>query len=254
MAQRKARGGVILLLVALLVLVSVQAVPPVLQTSADKSGELVILYPNQEHFKLGVEQELHFHILNSSGKLLTGEQAFCYIYIYNESNNHIKKENLTQDGEDYRVKVNLSTKGTHPYNIWCNSSESEYGYLSTNFIVTHYGETENSDNKFIVGLIALIPLVIGFFLILGAISLGDSHAVVKWFLLLLSPALGITSLHYATLGLIRFYNMPELQDAIGSTVYWFGIVWGVIIAYLVIYGIIVMVHTAAQKKEEKLNY
>jgi phosphotransferase system glucose/maltose/N-acetylglucosamine-specific IIC component len=62
------------------------------------------------------------------------------------------------------------------------------------------------------------------------------------------------SLHFSMIGVVQFYNLPELQNSIANVNYWFVLMFVVMVTYFIIYAIIKAVHTAAQKKEERFEY
>lgn len=62
------------------------------------------------------------------------------------------------------------------------------------------------------------------------------------------------SLNFGMIALIRFYHADSLIDMIGSTVWWLGITFFVILTYFIIYYFTVAVHVAAGKKKARLNY
>lgn len=105
----------------------------------------------------------------------------------------------------------------------------------------------------VIAAIIIIPMLFGLFLILAANGLGDDHVVLRLFLFLLSPIMFIVSLHFGVAALIEFYNFESLQNIIGDTVYWFGLVFGVIVVYFIIYLFIKMVRNIAEEKKEKLE-
>lgn len=137
--------------------------------------------------------------------------------------------NVTQPAGDYIIK----TCDGHTREIKVKSSE---------------------DNNMIVAAIVMIPAFLGLILLLGSFFLGDEHNVLRIFMFMLSPIMFIVSLNYGVVALVKFFDFPELQDAIGNTVYWFMLVLGVIVTYFLFYLFIKMVHYMAEKKEEKLNY
>jgi len=203
------------------------------------------------------DMDMSFQILNSSGKLLNSSagEVDCRINIYNDSNKLILINELVADNEIMKISTAPTNKTIrYTYNIWCNSSEGEFGYLDSYYDITISGKIETETAKILPALVALLPLFFAIIFLVGAATLGEKHNVVRVFLFLLSPIFVIVSLHFATLGIVKFYNFPELQDAVGSTLYWVVLLLGVLIAYFIIYGISVMIHTAAQKKEEELEY
>ena len=114
--------------------------------------------------------------------------------------------------------------------------------------------TQEDENKMILGVLILAPLILGAFLLIGAATLGEEHNVLRIFLFLLSPITFFVSLHFAAVGLAQFYNVPELLELIGSTTYWAGMVFFAIVTYFIIYWFYKITHMMAEKKEERLNY
>jgi hypothetical protein len=110
------------------------------------------------------------------------------------------------------------------------------------------------DKKDIVAAIILIPLIFSFILLFGAGSMSDEHTVLKISLFLLSIIPFFVSAHFSVLSLIEYYDFPELQTVIGSTVYWIGMVLFVIFIYFLIYILYIAIHQAAQNKKAKLEY
>ena len=63
-----------------------------------------------------------------------------------------------------------------------------------------------------------------------------------------------TASWFAMLGIVKFYNFPELQEALGDTVFWAGIVFGVILTYFIIYLFVQAIRYIADSKKEKEEY
>ena len=114
--------------------------------------------------------------------------------------------------------------------------------------------TDKTDNYTMIAIIILIPLILGAFLLVGSATMSEEHSILKIFMFLLSFILFFTSLHFGMLGIVKFYNFPELQNAIGSTTYWVGIIFGVIVAYFIIYAIYKMITGVARQKQQELEY
>lgn len=110
---------------------------------------------------------------------------------------------------------------------------------------------ERDDNNMILGAIIIAPLLLGLFLILAAASLGQQHNALRIFLFLLGPILFFTSLHFAMESLVHFYDIPGLENAIGTTTYWTGWVLAVIIMYFLIYLLTRMFNSMANKRKEE---
>lgn len=112
----------------------------------------------------------------------------------------------------------------------------------------------DKEGKMIIAIIILIPLILGIIFLVGSATLGEEHTPLKIFLFLLSIITFFVSLHWGMLSVVRYFNFEPLEDAIGSTVYWFGLSFGVIITYFIIYLFYKLVHASAQKKEERMKY
>lgn len=109
-------------------------------------------------------------------------------------------------------------------------------------------------DKMILAIITLIPLIFGFFMLIGAVSLGKDHHVLKIFLFLLSPITVWVSFHFGMISLVYTHGLPELQEAIGDTTYWMAWLFFFFISYFLIYTIWKWAGTIAQKKKERIEY
>ena len=105
-----------------------------------------------------------------------------------------------------------------------------------------------------LAVIVAIPLIMGFFLLIGAATLSEKHSALKIALFLMSLVTVFASFHLGMVNVVKFFNFPELQNAIGSQVYWMGLVFGVIVTYFIIYLFIQATHKSAMKKDERLEY
>ena len=112
----------------------------------------------------------------------------------------------------------------------------------------------DEEGKMIIAVIILIPLILGIIFLVGSATLSEEHTPLKIFLFLLSIITFFVSLHWGMLAVVKYSNFAPLQDAIGSTTYWFGLLFGVIVTYFIIYLFYKLVHASAQRKEEKLRY
>ena len=114
--------------------------------------------------------------------------------------------------------------------------------------------TDEDGDRMILGLLVLMPFLLGLALLYGSINLHEDHGILKLFTFLLVPITFFSSMHFALITIIKYYDFPELQNLIGSTVYWIGIIFGVIIAYWFIWILIKAINVAAEKKQERWNY
>ena len=159
--------------------------------------------------------------------------------IYNSSGSLLAIKDLG----DFGIYCNFTFNFTKPGDYYYNVSTGDTGQILL-----------KEEDNMIIGMLILAPLIFGLFLLIGAFSLSQEHAPLKIFLFLLSIVTFWTSLHFGLIALIKFYDFPELQGLIGSTVYWVAIIFGVLISYFVLYLIAKMTHAAAQKKEKDLEY
>lgn len=109
------------------------------------------------------------------------------------------------------------------------------------------------DNQMIPAIIILIPMILAIILVVGAATFGRDHTALKIFLFLISVILFFVSMHFAVLGIVKFYAWPELLDVIGTTSYWFGITFVVIIVYFLLYIVWKGLGIISQKKKENLE-
>lgn len=166
----------------------------------------------------------------------------CSVYnysIFNESGSQVETGSLHQlDSNIYKFNFTLE-EGAYVVKL-CDGSTREVRVAE--------------DDKMLIAVIALLPLILGFFFIIGAATMGEEHKSLRIFLFLLSIMTFFVSMHFGMIGLVRFYDFPELQETIGSTVYWIAWIVVVIITYFLIYLFYKIVQAAAQKKDSKLEY
>jgi hypothetical protein len=144
------------------------------------------------------------------------------------------------------------SRGLYYFNL--SQGEGEYIINFCDNTTKQVEVTQGDENNMIIGAIILIPMLLSFIFLFGSWALGDEHDMLKIFLFLLSMIPFYTSLHFGLVSIIKFYNFEELQNAIGSTVWWSGLVFGLIVTYFMIYLLYKGIHTSAQNKEEKLKY
>lgn len=181
--------------------------------------------------------------INTNCTMLT-PSIICgsYTYdIYNGTGHLADNGTLTQlNGSIYYFNFTLG-EGTYIVRL-CDGTTREV-----------YVETKEDSNMILFAII-LLPMVLAVIFILASISMGDDHAVLKIALFLLAPVLFFVSLHASLIALIKVYNFPEMQEFIGTTVYWFGWFLFVLFSYFIIYFIYKAFQMAAQKKKERLEY
>jgi hypothetical protein len=113
---------------------------------------------------------------------------------------------------------------------------------------------DDADTMSPIAVIIALPMVLGIFFIVGAATLSDDHNVLKIFLFLLSIITFFVSMGLGLTTVIKYFDFEEMQDMISSTIYWFGVLFGVIITYFIIYLFYKMIHSIHQKEKEELEY
>lgn len=217
---------------------------------------LTIIYPPQSYFLYGEDLTLHFHVYNSTNQLQTNTSTTCLIHVDNVTGGAVFDEELVFNGNDVDFNLNVQEDevsfGEYAYLVQCGNG-IEYGFLSTSFVVAKSNPTVN---QFPLIAIIFIPLVFGLLLLIGVSSLdsGD-HSIIKIFMLILSFLTVPLSYWIAMTVMIEYYpTFTSMQDVIGDQVFWVTILLVMIFTYFIIYSIYKMVKTAAQDKEEELNY
>jgi hypothetical protein len=186
------------------------------------------------------EDVVLFDIIEESGL-----GASCNMTVYN-STHHISNGTMNVSGYKYTYNASRLKKGTYTSYIICNKSGFEY-----------LGECKfkvEEDDSMIIGIIILLPIILGIFFLIGAVTLNKSHWHLKIFLYLLSIITFFSSMHFGLLSVVKYFDFPELQNLMGTTTYWVGLVFYVLVSYFIIVFVIYMIHGMAQKRKEKLHY
>ena len=113
---------------------------------------------------------------------------------------------------------------------------------------------EEEDGKMIVGVLILIPMILAFFLLIGAMNLNEEHSILKMFMYMIGIALFWISMHIGTLSLIKFYEWPELEELLGTITWITGLIFITLISYFAINIIYKIFIGIGAKKQEKLKY
>ena len=219
----------------------------------ESSTGLQILYPNNPYHKLGDDLDFYFHVFNSTNHLIPTDEVFCDFHLYEPvKNEHVLETVPIVYGVEFEIELNdsiLTKKGMYEFNLWCNSTQGEAGFVSGGFIVNDAGQ-ETKDTSFLA-IIALIPLILAIILMLGASSMSEEHSVLKIFLFLLSYSSLFISLWFAMIITVQLYNLFELQEAIGTFTLIMGSMYFVLITYFVFYAIQQTKLFFEKKKEDK---
>ncbi len=193
------------------------------------------------------------HVFNGTNGLPVTTGIECYLHLYNANYSHIAelKSNTISHQFDYEFNVgadNFTTPGYYPFVYQCNNSNTG-GYFSDYYELTRTGEPlQESPNGYI--LLVLLPLIVMGLLLFGVTQMGDDHHVLKIFVFLLIPVFFWASMHFGMVILAQEYQLLALEDLIGDTVYWVGIICGVIFTYFIIYLVYKLIKVSAQEKED----
>lgn len=240
------------LLMLLLLLPFVVAAPP-FQVS-DTTTELTIIYPKQDTVQVGVPVTLHTHVFNMSGLPVSNESTNCTLHIYSTTGQHTLREQMGFDGTEWELDINatvLEEIGSHTFIIYCYDG-SVGGFASGSFMVTTDGLDE--DVSFAWMLLAFLPFLFGFLVIIGA-RLFDpvEHYVLQVGAYLLGLVSSFAGLWWAVLTVIKFSEWPEMQEAAAFWAWTSGVMIAVIAFYWMIYIFYKIVETIRQKKERRLE-
>ena len=150
-----------LILICLLILFIPLVSGKIILQTGDPTGEhLIIMYPKVDVFYLNQEYTYHFHVFNSSGKVLNSTQGDvdCTAHIYNASSDYMFDGLIDKDRSEFALIIATNTTGVHTYNIWCNSSENEYGFLDNSYFVTDYGINYTPGETGMTGIVLIIGI------------------------------------------------------------------------------------------------
>jgi hypothetical protein len=186
--------------------------------------------------------------INQNCTMITPQVTQCSIFnytIYNTTNasaSKIVEQNL------------LSELNASIYFLNFTQPEGSYIVSLCDGTTREIKVTERDSGNMIIAVLVMLPILFAFILLIAALSMGDTHAILKTFLFLLSFVMFWVSLHFGLTALIKFYNFPEMQELIGTTVEWTSWILFAIISYFFIYMIYLIFKNIAEKKKEKLEY
>jgi len=160
--------------------------------------------------------------------------------------------NITNGAILKRQALSAVTLGVYQFNF--TEGQGKYVVYLCDGTTREVNVTDRESGNLVLAAIILIPLLMGFIVMFAAFSLGEDHNALRIFLFLLTSVMFITSLNYGMLAVVKYYNFPELQNAIGSTTYWFGWVFAVLILYFMIYFIYKITLAVNENKKSKMEY
>lgn len=162
------------------------AVSPFINQEAPEST-LQVVFPETSYFKSGVDFELHFHVVNRTGGILSGAEVdYCEIHLYDKKNSHVLITNLTPDGLDYSVNINSSISsraGLYSYNVFCSAGFGSDGFVSGGFEITNTGY-DNADSRSLALMVSVC--LTAFIIIYFAFKLDSGHFLLQLFLVFFS--------------------------------------------------------------------
>lgn len=166
-----------------------------------------------------------------------------YFYeVYNESDHQrIQNDSLQVfNGSIYYFNWTINTTGSYIIKL-CDDTTREVSF-------------EQGGDTMIIGIIIILPLLFGFMLLIVSFMLDKDHAILKYLLAGLSFPFFYTSLTYGLIALLKFYNFPELQDAISFTTSWTSMLMFFLIFYFLIFMVWKIKDYIKLKSDEKKGY
>ena len=242
------------ILISSLVVLSVQTQINIQEPTA----AITIVYPKSICFPQATNVVMSFDVLNSNYSRLTNTSVDCRYWAVNSVGAGVANGNLFYNGTvDYwnfvLSKTNTANIGDYFFYVHCNSTAKEKGYISSSYEVSANGNCKEVTGQ-PLAVIILIPLLIGIFFLIISITLGDDHTGFKLVLLLGSFMPFFSAFHMATVVVVEYYHFEALQNVIGTTVYWFGLILAVIFFYFLIYIFYTAINMAAEDKKARLKY
>lgn len=184
--------------------------------------------------------------------------------------NNTNSTNLTQDNITVATgnasvgshnATDLSVNTTYTYTLYASNA---FGTTSQTITATTSPNTpvppgpltlQEANSLMTQAAIILIPLIMGFMLLLASFFLGEEHTILKIFMFTLAFITPIASFYLGSV--VTFVNDPTntpLQDAIGNTMRWVGILYFVLLVYIIIYSVVKILRYINKEKEERLRY
>lgn len=163
-----------------------------------------------------------YEVLNASGNITDSGNLSIW-------NGNLYQFNFTEDPGEYVIR-------------FCNSTTKEVEVV------------EGDGDMMIIAIIILIPILLGLLMMIGAASLGEDHNILKIGLFLFSIIPFFSSLHFGMISVIHFYEFTAMENLIGTTTYWIGMFFFILVSYFSIYVIYSIFQNIREKKRERMNY
>lgn len=186
-----------MLFIILLSSITTAQAPPFLEGTI---GVASIIYPIDNYYKLN--ENLSFSVLfaNSSDSVIPSDQYSCTGFFYDTNNNVLEVQNSVANGNGFDQMFHLNNSeiigkiGTHPYQIWCNSTNPEYAYVGGYFYITPSGERpihELNNLIFMLGIIFFSALI--YYI---ATKIDQEHTLLNILLTFISIIMSLTAINY----------------------------------------------------------
>lgn len=107
------------------------------------------------------------------------------------------------------------------------------------------------DDNLSLAAIILIPLIMAGLLLWISMSLDEKHLPIKILLMLLTFIFIFVAMHWGLIVVSQLYGLPILQNAIGDTMYWFAIIFGVIMLYIILYIVFGLLKSVSEARRER---
>jgi len=247
------------LIILLILSLSVSSASPFIEPQMSNNNGLQIEFPKIQEYKQDTQPTLYFHVFDSNNTLLRVNETTCYIQIFNRtSGKHITLSRVTGDMLTlpccYTYEMPLNTtyeRGTTYYFFWCNST-GEGGFVSGIYEVTSDG-LEKDNSPFLLGLIILIPLLMGFLFMKWSEILGEEHNILRLFLSILSITTVFITLWLSVQSLLRYTHFVVLEESLTTLTFIFGLIYFVIIFYFVFYLVKKIFIGISERKNERFD-
>jgi hypothetical protein len=228
-------------------------------TQTSHTNELAIIPPPLDTHRIGDPFTFSVQVFDTNGSLVTGTGTSCRLTIYNNTGTPELETSLANSTFYYTALINDTLNnedGQHAYSVWCNQT-SVGGYLSGIFILNPSGQPIKAYNGDFGPLwtIILLPLILVLIMLGGAITLdAEEHGALKIGLFLLSSIPFFLSTWFGTIIVGRYYEIPELINAMGDSAFIVGIVFFVLLLYFIAFFIYVSIKHTAEDKQARLKY
>ncbi len=234
--------------------------PPTPQSQdAEAIIGLDIYTPQNIYYKHQRNFTMIFYVHNASGYMEKNTEHDCLFHLVNETGQQIIEQYLTRDADGHQSSIVIDEAllpftGLYTYDIYCNSTEGEYGWTTTSVTINNEG-TQPLDDFNREAVIIFIPLFLGFLLIIGAWSItSQDHIALKYGLFLMSLTTPLMSFSLGSSSISEWGDYGAFLENVSYQSYILGIFLAFILMYFMVYLFYQMIHNAAQNKKERLEY